>query len=160
MASELCHIALVSALTACPDREADVEAAVETSAVLGSKRQITQARTAEALLTAGAGHWERAADDLRHITSDLIRTGNDADIRIPMLAEVIVLSRGGATEDASARATELHNHSWSRQAHRCIAVVGDWLVDREPSVESLQWGIPISEVQQNWMSALRSGSTH
>jgi hypothetical protein len=160
VASELCHIALVSALTACPDREADVEAAVETSAVLGSKRQITQARTAEALLTAGAGHWERAADDLRHITSDLIRTGNDADIRIPMLAEVIVLSRGGATEDASARATELHNHSWSRQAHRCIAVVGDWLVDREPSVESLQWGIPISEVQQNWMSALRSGSTH
>jgi hypothetical protein len=152
--SELCHIALVAAFSGQATRASDVASAVERSEALGAVRQVMQSRTAAAVVAAETGDWQRAMRSLDAICHELTDSGNHADLRVPLLAAVVVLQRAAQPELAASKAREMRTHADAKLTHRCSAVVCEWLVGGEEPTGRLAWGAIPNEVRRNWLSVL------
>ncbi|HET8660432.1 MAG TPA: hypothetical protein VFM55_15700 [Micromonosporaceae bacterium] len=154
VSSELSHLALAGVLAAPGEAGEVVRQALREADTVGAVRQLAQARTADAVLRAAGGEVDGALGRLGTVMQLLEGAGDQVELRLPLLALVVVLARAGRTGDAVRRAGELREFARRHDAHACLAVVGGWLAgepDAERHFPGLRWGDDPATVRDRWL---------
>ncbi|HEX4865520.1 MAG TPA: hypothetical protein VFV02_15735, partial [Acidimicrobiales bacterium] len=154
VASELAHLAITTSFGNAPDAPRYVKLAVRQSERVGAIRQLAQARTAEALAGVRDADLEGRLSRLSDVATGLVRAGDDVEVRLPLFARVVLLTRAGFLEEAREEAVKLGDLAKELSAHICLAEIGSWLslaetVTGKEIVES--WGDDLESVRRRWL---------